>query len=249
MTLIAIATPWLAVPLACCTAVSTAIGGLVALRLRRELGTVIAFSGGVVVAVALFDVLPEAERSLDNVTHASWLIGLGFLGAFLANRFVTIHHRDDEDQAKAHQRVGALGAAALSLHSVIDGLGIGLALHLSLATGLIFFLAVVSHDFADGLNTVTFVLYQQGERTQALRWLAADSVAPILGATIGAAVALSEHAVGGLLCLYVGFFLFLGASDLLPEAHRDHPSRLRVALTVAGFVFIFAVVWVATSLS
>jgi len=246
---LALATPWLAVPLACCTAVSTAIGGLVALRLRRELGTVIAFSGGVVVAVAVFDVLPEAERSLGNVTHASWLIGLGFLGAFLANRFVTIHHRDDEDQAKAHQRVGALGTAALSLHSVTDGLGIGLALHLSLATGLIFFLAVVSHDFADGLNTVTFVLYQQGERSQALRWLAADSVAPIVGATIGAAVSLSEHAVGGLLCLYVGFFLFLGASDLLPEAHREHPSRLRVALTVAGFVFIFAIVWLATNLN
>jgi zinc transporter, ZIP family len=144
---------------------------------------------------------------------------------------------------------GPLGTAALSLHSVTDGLGIGLALHLSLATGLIFFLAVVSHDFADGLNTVTFVLYQEGERSQALRWLAADSVAPIVGATIGAAVSLSEHAVGGLLCLYVGFFLFLGASDLLPEAHREHPSRLRVALTVAGFVFVFAVVWLATNLN
>jgi zinc transporter, ZIP family len=245
---LAIATPWLAVPLACCTAVSTAIGGLVALRLRRELGTVIAFSGGVVVAVAIFDVLPEAERSLGNVNHASWLIGAGFLGAFLANRFLTLHHRDDPDQAKAHQRVGAAGAAALSVHSVIDGLGIGLALHLSLATGLLVFLAVVSHDFADGLNTVTFVLYQEGERSQALRWLTADSVAPIVGATIGAAVSPSEHAVGGLLCLYVGFFLFLGASDLLPEAHREHPSRLRVALTVAGFVFIFAVVWLATNL-
>jgi hypothetical protein len=34
---LALAAPWLAVPLACCTAVSTAIGGLVALRLRREL--------------------------------------------------------------------------------------------------------------------------------------------------------------------------------------------------------------------
>ena len=246
--LAALATPWLAVPLAVCTAISTMVGGLVALRLRRELGTVIAFSGGVVVAVALFDVLPEAERSLGNVTHTSWLIGAGFLCAFLANRFVTLHHRDDEDQARAHQRVGALGAAALCFHSVIDGLGIGLALHLSLATGLLVFLAVVSHDFADGLNTVTFVLYQQGERSQALRWLTADALAPILGATIGAAVALSEHAVGGLLSLYVGFFLFLGATDLLPEAHREHPSRLRVAMTVAGFVFIFAVVWLATNL-
>ena len=106
----------------------------------------------------------------------------------------------------------------------------------------------MSHDFADGLNTVSFVLYQQGERSQALRWLTADALAPIVGATIGATVAISARGVGGILSLYVGFFLFLGASDLLPEAHREHPSRVRTALTVAGFIFVFAVVWLATSL-
>jgi len=47
-----------------------------------------------------------------------------------------------------------------------------------------------------------------------------------------------EYKLGQL--LYVGFFLFMGATDLLPEAHRD-PSRPRVALTAAGFVGIFLV--------
>ena len=41
----------------------------------------------------------------------------------------------------------------LSIHSFIDGLGIGLAFHLSTSTGLLVFIAVVSHDFADGMNT------------------------------------------------------------------------------------------------
>ena len=50
--------------------------------------------------------------------------------------------------------------------------------------------------------------------------------------------------LGYLLSLYVGFFLFMGATDLLPEAHQ-HPSRLRVALTTAGFVAIFLVAYVA----
>ena len=246
--MLAIATPWLAVPLAFCTALSTMVGGLVALRFRRGLGTVIAFLGGVVVAVALFDVLPEAEGELGNPTRVSLLIAAGFLASFLANRFVTIHHRDDEDQAKAHELVGALGAGGLSLHSMIDGLGIGLALHLSVATGLLVFLAVISHDFADGLNTVGFVLHQHGDRAHALRWLAVDSLAPVLGAAIGASIALPASGLGAVLALYVGFFLFLGASDLLPEAHHDHPSRLRIALTVSGFVFVFATVWLVTSL-
>jgi ZIP family zinc transporter len=60
--------------------------------------------------------------------------------------------------------VGALGAAGLSLHSFIDGLGIGLAFHLGTSTGLLVFLAVVTHDFADGMNTVNFILSQSAWR-------------------------------------------------------------------------------------
>ena len=190
--------------------------------------------------------LPEAISALGDPRLTSWLIGLGFVAFFLANRFLRIHHRDDDDQARAHRRVGALGASGLSLHSLLDGLGIGLALHLSLATGLLVFLAVVSHDFVDGLNTVGFVLRQQGERKRAFTWLSVDSAAPVIGAAIGASVSISMHGLGYLLSLYVGFFLFLGASDLLPEAHHEHPSRVRVALTVFGFVFVSAVVWLAT---
>ena len=61
-----------------------------------------------------------------------------------------------------------------------------------------------------------------------------------VAAIVGASMSVSEYKLGQLLALYVGFFLFMGATDLLPEAHR-HPSRLRVALTAAGFVGIFLV--------
>jgi ZIP family zinc transporter len=172
------------------------------------------------------------------------LVALGFVLFFLANRLLVLHHRDDSDQARAHHRIGTLGALALSAHSAVDGLGIGLALHISLSTGLLVFVAVASHDFADGLNTVSFILRQGGDRRRALRWLALDAAAPIAGAVVGASIAISAEGLGSLLALYVGFFLFLGASDLLPEAH-EHPSRLRVALTVAGFGLVAVVVWLA----
>jgi zinc transporter, ZIP family len=236
--------PWLAVPLALATAVSTTMGGLAAVRLASRLGDLIALSGGVVVAIALLDVLPEAERELGRPGRTSLFVALGFVLFFLANRLLVLHHRDDSDQARAHRRVGALGALALSAHSAVDGLGIGLALHLSLGTGILVFVAVASHDFADGLNTVSFILRQGGGRRRALRWLAVDATAPIVGAVIGASLAISAEGLGALLALYVGMFLFLGASDLLPEAH-EHPSQLRVALTVSGFGFVALVVWLA----
>jgi len=235
---------WIAVPLAGITVLSTLAGGLVALRLRSELTTVIALTGGVVVAVALFDVLPEALQILEP-RDALAVVGAGFVLFFVAERLLVLHHRDEPDQARAHERVGAMGAGALSVHSLIDGLGIGLAFQVSTGTGVLVFIAVVSHDFADGMNTVAFVLFQSGDRRQAVRWLTVDALAPLVGAVIGSVVAISERGLAYVLALYAGFFLSMGATDLLPEAH-SHPSWKRVGLTIAGFAITFAIARAAT---
>jgi zinc transporter, ZIP family len=231
---------WIAIPLATLTVVSTFVGGAVALKLRRELTTLIALTGGVVVGVAIFHVLPEAFDAVGDSHRVAMLVGAGFLAFFLAERFLVLHHRDEPEQARGHAQVGVFGAAGLSLHSFSDGLGIGLAFGLDTTTGLLVFLAVVSHDFADGMNTVSFILSQSGDRRKAVTWLTIDAFAPLLGAVVGATLSISEYALGHLLALYAGFFLFMGATDLLPEAHQ-HPSRLRVALTAAGFGAIFVV--------
>ena len=235
---------WIAIPLAGVTVLSTLAGGIVALRLHRELTTLIALTGGIVIGVALFDVLPEAIDAVGNPARVTGLVGLGFLIFFLAERALVLHHRDAPEQARAHEQVGVLGAAGLSLHSFIDGFGIGLAFGVDTTTGLLVFVAVVAHDFADGLNTVSFILSQSDNRRRAMRWLAVDAVAPLIGAIVGASLSVSEYALGHLLALYAGFFLFMGATDLLPEAHQ-HPSRLRVGLTAAGFGAVYLVATLA----
>jgi ZIP family zinc transporter len=195
--------------------------------------------------VAIFHVLPEAMETGGEAHTVAALVGAGFLGFFLVERALVLHHRDEPEQARAHAQVGALGAGALSAHSFVDGLGIGLAFAVDTSTGLLVFLAVISHDFADGLNTVSFVLRQSNDRARAVRWLAIDSVAPLVGAIVGASLSVSEENLGRLLAVYAGVFIFMGATDLLPHAH-EHPSRGRVALTAAGFVMVYALSLVAT---
>jgi len=236
---------WIAIPLAGLTTVSTVCGGLVAIRVRRELQTLIALTGGIVVAVALFDVLPEAFDSIGDGRRTTWLVGAGFLAFFLAERALVLHHRDDTEHARAHHRIGVLGATGLSIHSFVDGLGIGLAFQVNTSTGLLVFIAVISHDFADGMNTVSFILRQGGSIRSAARWLALDATTPLLGAIVGSSVAINARHLGYLLAVYAGFFLFMGATDLLPEAHA-HPSVRRVALTVAGFVATAGIAYAAS---
>jgi zinc transporter, ZIP family len=231
---------WVAVPLAGLTVVSTLLGGALALRLHRELTTAIALSGGIVVAVALFDLIPEALAAIGDDRRVTTLVGAGFVLFFVAERFLVLHHRDEPEQARAHGQVGALGAGALAFHTFTDGLGIGLAFGLDTTTGVLVLIAVISHDFADGINAVTFVLSQGGSRRAALRWLALVAVAPLLGALVGSAIDVSERTLGHLLAVYAGIFLYIGATDLLPEAH-SHPSWRRLAVTIAGFAGVFVI--------
>jgi ZIP family zinc transporter len=235
---------WIALPFALVTVAAAFGGGVAALRLSRDLTTAIALTGGVVIAVALFHVLPEAIEILDDPPLVGLLVGGGFLGFFLAERLVVLHHRDAPEEARAHSHVGALGAGALAIHTFIDGLGIGLAFSLDTATGVLVFLAVVAHDFADGLNSVAFVLHQGGTRRRAITWLAIVATAPLLGAIVGATLDVTEESLGALLAVYVGFFLFMGATDLLPHAH-EHPSAKRVAVTAGGFLAILLLSQVA----
>ncbi|HEU4944871.1 MAG TPA: ZIP family metal transporter, partial [Solirubrobacterales bacterium] len=136
-------------------------------------------------------------------------------------------------------------AAGLSLHTFTDGVGIGLAFSVNAETGFLVLLAVVSHGFADGLNTVSFVLSQSGDRVRAKRWLRIDAFAPLAGAVVGSLISVSDQTLGYFLALYAGFFLYMGATDLLPAAHaHEHDgegSWLRVVLTIAGFAAIYCV--------
>jgi ZIP family zinc transporter len=231
---------WVAVPLAGLTVLSTLVGGALALRLHRQLKTAIALSGGIVIAVALFDLVPEALEAIGDDRRVTTLVGAGFLLFFVAERFLVLHHRDDPAQARSHGDVGALGAAALAFHTFTDGLGIGLAFGLDTETGILVLFAVISHDFADGINAVTFIMSQGGSRAAALRWLGLVAVAPLFGALIGSALDVSERTLGHLLAVYGGIFLYIGATDLLPEAH-SHPSGRRVAITLAGFIGVFVI--------
>jgi zinc transporter ZupT len=217
---------WIAIPLGAVVMGGTMLGGYVGLRFADALPTVLALSGGIVVAVAIFDVLPEAMELLDDPHDVGLLVGVGFLAFFLLERVLVLHHRDDAEQARSHHHVGVAGALGLSVHSFIDGLGIGLAFGVDTETGLL-------------------VLRQSGDRAQAVRWLRIDAIAPVLGAAVGSAVSISDTTLGYILALYAGFFLYLGGTDLLPEAHHEHGSWGRVALTLAGFAFVFAIAQIA----
>ena len=92
------------------------------------------------------------------------------------------------------------------------------------------------------------MLSQSGDRRSARSWLRIDASPRCSALIVGSLVSVSDETLGYILCLYTGFFLYMGATDLLPEAHA-HASWAQVALTASGFAAIFAVTRVSRRLS
>jgi len=111
----------------------------------------------------------------------------------------------------------------------------------STAVGAIVAAAVLAHDFSDGINTVGVILKNRGKGVRALRWLLLDAIAPVLGVASTYLFTLSDEQLGIVLSIFCGFFLYIGASDLLPESHHRHPKVLTGLMNIAGA----AVIWLA----
>ena len=108
-------------------------------------------------------------------------------------------------------------ARKLCVHSFLDGFSIGLAFKVSTTVGAFVASAVLVHDFSDGVNTVSLILKNRGGDRSAFRWLVIDAVAPIIGAGSTMVFTLQEAMLGLGLAAMAGFFLYIGASDLLPR--------------------------------
>jgi len=137
---------------------------------------------------------------------------------------------------------GQLGAATLSVHSCVDGIAIGLAFQFSVQIGWIIAVGVLFHDFSDGINTVEIVRSHNPGRSSAFRWLIVDAAAPVVGALSTLFFSMPKEEFGRVLALFCGFFLHIGAADLLPESQHEHSTRLTTLATLLGMGLLYIVI-------
>lgn len=225
------------------TALSKLFGGFFALHFKDRLHLILGFSAGAVLGVAFFDLLPEALELVEGVHDVHFVttvVAAGFLFYMILDRIVLLHaHADDEG---GHSHRGVLGAGSFTLHSFLDGIAIGLAFEVSTAVGAVVATAVIMHSFSDGINTVSAILKSGGTKARAFLWLIAGATAPVLGVIMTQFFTLEPATLGLLLASFCGFFLYIGASDLLPESHHRHPTWLTSAMTVLGMGALYVAV-------
>lgn len=221
------------------TFVSTMGGGITAIRWPARLELLLAVAGGVVLGAAVFDLLPEAVDNADAggvpelVPYAMAVLGY-FAFRLLERRL----HRQDHRHGPG--AMGTAGAAGFTVHSFFDGLAIGLGFHLSDGVGVVVALAVIGHDFSDGLNTVSYLVAHGHGIGRQWRWLFADALSPMVGAIVAALLPVPDAVFPVALGFFAGVFVYAASSNLLPRALKAPTARV-VPLAVAGAALMFAV--------
>jgi zinc transporter ZupT len=227
--------------IALATFASTLLGGLFAIKFSDKLHLILGFSAGTVMGIALFDLIPEsldlASKSYSTAL-TTLLMGAGFIFYMIFDRYFSIHNHGHE-HCENPKHSNNIGAITLVIHSFIDGLAIGLSFMVSNTVGWVVAIAVLSHDFSDGINTVSAILKGQNDKKKATKWLVFDALAPAAGVLVASLMTVSEAQLGLILAFFVGLFLYLGASDLVPESHHRHPAFWTSAMTVLGMAAIY----------
>src|SRR3990172_8360458 len=208
------------------TSLATLVGGALPLYTRLRLieqRYLVAFASGAMVAIALFDLIPEMTA------HNAVALLLGFFSIYLLEKLVMIHAcREMECETHGMGWRALIGIAAESL---IDGLAIAVGFRVAPALGLLIALAVFVHEVPRGLTTT--VIMQEAGYSHLKIWgaLAVDAGFAPIGVLLAGFIPAS--AFEPLIGFTAGVFLYVGASNLLPDAHRRF--NLRVVLsTLAG---------------
>jgi ZIP family zinc transporter len=228
------------------TFVSTFLGGIFAIKYKSKIHYIMAFAAGVLLGVVSFDIFPEIieQIKINNFNPIGAMIALvfGFLLFHILEKSILIQHCHEEDcVAHKHPHIGVASALALAGHSFMDGVGIGLGFQVSPMIGILIAIAVISHDFTDGMNTVVLMLSHKNNEQKSKALLLLVAITPVLGAISTLFFTVSSYFLVLYLGFFAGFLLYIGASDILPEAHSEQSSYKLMGLTILGVLVIFII--------
>jgi zinc transporter ZupT len=193
------------------------------------------FAAGVILTTALIELLP---RGLKYSEDAPLYVLVGFVAFLILETFLVVH--SGAEVHYPHRRGTAKGLVffwGLFFHSLLDGLIIAIGFATDYHIGLVTALAVISHEFPEGITTFSLLRQNINDRKATVLGVAVALATPA-GGLIGVAVLPApESVMGAATGLVVGSFLYVAATDIVPEIREEKAFQNIVALT-AGSLFL-----------
>ncbi|MDD2689565.1 MAG: ZIP family metal transporter [Candidatus Omnitrophica bacterium] len=208
--------------------------------LGKILFILIGFSAGALIGSAFLHILPEAIKKSNSIAVFYYLI-LGLVLFFLLERYFYWRHcHEGVCDIHAFSYLNLIGDG---FHNFIDGMVIAASFTLSIKLGLVTTLAIILHEIPQEIGDFGVLIYGGFSKQKALFYNFISALMAMIGAIAG--FFLSDFALGFsnfILPLTAGGFVYIAASDLIPEIHREKNLRRSTAAFIA---FLFGIILMA----
>lgn len=209
--------------------------------LHKILFGLVGFSAGALIGGAFLHLLPEALETSAAQTVFSYLI-LGLVLFFMLERFLHWRHCHQDGVCEVHP-VTYLSLVGDGFHNFIDGMVIAVAFLTSFKLGVVTTLAVVLHEIPQELGDFAILVYGGFSKGKALFYNFISALTAVLGALTAYFIAdLASGFSKAILPLTAGGFIYIAASDLIPEIHKE---RDLMRSTMAFIAFLFGIGFMA----
>ena len=199
------------------------------------------FGAGALLAVAFLGVLPEAVEGSDSHQTVGYALG-GFLAFFILERLLGwFHHHETHHHEPIHGKRNASHQSLViigdTLHNAIDGVALGAAFLVSPAAGIGTALAVAAHEIPQEIGDFGILLARGMKPSRVL-------LVNFISALATVVTALTTYALGStaeinpapLLAIAAGFFIYIAASDIIPDIHEKtrREGNLQAVMLLIG---------------
>ena len=220
-------------------------------NVKKFLHYFISFAAGTLIAVAFFDLIPEAVGKLEeagmHIDESVLFIVAGILIFFLVERYIHWHHCGKHECKE--KPAGMLILMGDFVHNFIDGVLIAGAFMLGNATGIITTVSVAVHEIPQELGDFSVLIHSGFSKVRALYLNFVSALSAVIGGVIGFFVFNSvNRVVPYAVLIAAGGFIYVALSDIMPSLHHHKQNKSIVlnetiifVLTLVGMYFLLGV--------
>jgi zinc and cadmium transporter len=209
--------------------------------LERLILPLVALAAGSLIGGALFHLLPAALSS--NALSQARVFGgtaLGF-AAFLALEQFIHHHHCHRPLSDCKKPLGTLILMGDGLHNLLGGVAVASTFVIDVKLGIATWLAAAAHEVPQELGDFATLVHAGWTKRRALLVNFISALFFPLGGLC--AYALSFHwRTDWLIAFAAGNFLYIGASDLVPEVNKHRSARTNI-IHFSAFAAGLAILW------
>ena len=199
----------------------------------RILHALVGFSAGTLLAGAFFHLIAESLEEMATM-QAFYFVFAGFIVFFIMERFLHWHHcHEGKCDVHAFSYLILFGDA---IHNFIDGLIIAASFMMGISFGIVTTLLIISHELPQELGDFAVLVHGGFGRRKALLYNLFSQMTSIAGGLIGFFFIGTSSLAVYLLPFAAGGFIYIGASDLIPELHKEENK----GKTIGAFLFFLA---------